>query len=169
MAATSSNKLRIGVYGPKSSGKSLLILRWCNPTLVMNSDDLEGNPFVNLYATSSFDVNGNEIIEHPCDDKIDPTEDKFIIIANVIGWREIYDQACKINANNTYLVFTWKDRANSIALSSKISEKHEDCSSYSGLNFDQFKAMVLSYRKGNGSSQRKKKKITITQDGWVKK
>jgi GTPase SAR1 family protein len=169
MAANPAKTLRIGVYGPASSGKSLLILRWCNPALSMNEDDLTGNPFINLYRTSSFDSAGVELIEHPSDDKLDPTEDRFIIVANLIGWRDIYEQATKANANNTVLVFTWKDRPSSGALSSKIHEKHEECSSYSGVGFEQFKSLVLR-KAGGGNINRKKKKRTITDDdGWSKK
>jgi len=170
MAATPVKTLRIGVYGPASSGKSLLILRWCNPSLSMDEDDLTGNPFTNLYKTSSFDSAGVELIEHPSDDKLDQTEDRFIIVANLIGWRDIYEQAIKVNSGNTFLVFTWKDRPSSGALSSKIHEKHEDCSSYSGVNFEQFKTSVLRRPGGSGGSNRKKKKRTITDDdGWSKK
>lgn len=171
MSANSS--LRIGVYGPVGSGKSLFILRWLEPKLKMTQLDLEGNPFINLYRTSSFGDN-IELIEHPSDDKIDPTEDHFVIIGNMIGWRDIYENARSINSQKVHLVFTWKDRPNSIALSAKIHEKHYDCSSYTGANFDTIKNSIVGRRvsssAGNsGNKSNKKRHTQIDSDGWVTK
>ena len=156
--------LKIGVYGPTGSGKSLFILRWANPSLKMNEDDLTGNPFSNLYPTSTFTADV-ELIEHPSDDKIDPTENKFIIIANLIGWRDLYDQAKKLNPNGTFLVFTWADRPGSSTLSSKIHERHENVSSYSGLSFEPFKSLVINKR----NAPKNKKKKVVDDDGWTKR
>lgn len=167
MAAISPKIIRIGVYGPVKSGKSLFILRWCNPTLQMNEEDLAGNLFMNTYRTSSF-VDNLELIEHPSDDKIDPTEDKHIIIANLLGWRDTYDHAMKVNPSGTFLVFTWKDKVGSGVLSNKIHETHEECSSYAGTGFEQFKTLVLN-RKRNTNNARKKKRTVVDNEGWAKK
>lgn len=159
------NTKRIGVYGPVGCGKSLFILRWVEPTIFMNEEDLKGDPFTNLYSTSLDDQKSNTITEHPVDDYIDETEDFFIIIANKIGWKKIYEQACDIAIEKTFLVFTWKDKAGYSTMSSKIYNKHDEVSSYSGAGFEQFRNKILSVP----SNKRRKGKKQIDDEGWTRK
>lgn len=164
MASNDQTK-KVGIYGPTGCGKSLFVLRWVSPNIVMNEEDLKGDPFTNLYSVTIRDDHGNYITEHPPSNNVDPTEDIFIIIVNKVGWKKYYDQAIALASDKTYLVFTWKDRTSSSSLSAKILENHLECSSYKGTDVNLVKNKILEVRNRNRNRKNKKK----SNDGWITK